>query len=232
MRINWLSQYNHHFPPVETATPDGMLAVGGDLHPDRLLAAYRRGIFPWYNDPGPIIWHSPDPRFVLFPEELKIHKSMRSYFNQEKYHITVDQRFRDVITACADVYRRGQNGTWITDDMIDAYTTLHQRGIAHSVEVWTPEGEIAGGLYGIALGKVFFGESMFTTKPNGSKFGFIALIKALRDRYDFKLIDCQQKTKHLASLGARSIPRSEFVTLLNKWCEEAVWVNWLDLGNG
>ena len=228
MRIYWLSHYNHHFPPVELASADGVLAVGGDLDPGRLYAAYRRGIFPWYNDPGPIIWHAPDPRFVLFPDELKVQKSMRSYFNQGKYTATCDRCFPRIMTLCAEISRRGQQGTWITDDMVAAYGRLHERGHAHSVEVWNPAGDLVGGLYGVAMGRVFFGESMFHLAPNASKFGFIALVRALRER-GFELIDCQQRTRHLASLGARSISRPEFMEQLERWRDVPTQVDWQGL---
>jgi len=216
------------FPHPELADPNGILAVGGDLSPERLLLAYEWGIFPWFNPNEPILWWSPDPRFVLFPDELRISKSMRPYFNQRKFEVTFDKEFERVIRACQQIKRDKQlGGTWITEDMVQAYCKLHELGYAHSVEVWQ-EGELVGGLYGISLGKVFFGESMFTTVSNASKFGFISLVRQLK-AWDFKLIDCQQKTRHLASLGARSVDRGLFLeylernameeTLVGKWTE-------------
>ncbi len=217
------------FPDPLHAPPHGLLAIGGDLRPERLVAAYRQGIFPWYGEGEPILWWSPHPRFVLFPDELKVHKSMRPYFNQRKFGLSYDRAFGEVIRACARTPRRGQQGTWITDDMIEAYERLHALGIAHSVEVWQGR-ELAGGLYGVALGRVFFGESMFTHVSNASKFGFISLVRALRQK-GFALIDCQQETPHLATLGARSIPRPDFLDLLRKHAQPpdppADWQQWL-----
>ena len=217
------------FPPTELATPEGMLAIGGDLSPERLLMAYRLGIFPWYSSNEPILWWSPDPRFVLFPTDLKVAKSMRPYFNQQKFQVTYDQAFEEVIRQCQKP-RRGQwgGGSWITGEMLDAYVGLHSLGYAHSVEVWD-SGEMVGGLYGLSLGKCFFGESMFAKVSNASKFGFISLVKKLQ-ALDFKLIDCQQQTKHLASLGAKAIPREEFVSMLKRnENEETLTGNWEEL---
>ncbi len=213
MPIYWLSEDSVHFPPPELASEEGILAIGGDLSPERLLEAYSQGIFPWFNDDDPILWWTPDPRFVLFPENLKISKSMRPLFNQKKMQVTFDQEFRTVITNCQEMYRPGQGGTWITEDMLEAYCSLHELGFAHSVEVWQKE-ELVGGLYGIALGKIFFGESMFAKVSNASKFGFITLVRKLQE-WDFNLIDCQQETAHLASLGAEAIPRADFMRLLD-----------------
>ncbi|PHN05542.1 leucyl/phenylalanyl-tRNA--protein transferase [Flavilitoribacter nigricans] len=208
------------FPPPHLATAEGILAVGGDLSTERLLKAYRNGIFPWFNPGEPILWWSPDPRFVLYPSELRIAKSMRPYFNQQKFKVTFDQAFDRVIKACQvraseSDRRRRAIGSWITKDMITAYTTLHEQGYAHSVEVWEEE-QLVGGLYGLAIGKIFFGESMFTQVSNASKFGFISLVKWLEER-GFVLVDCQQETRHLASLGARSIPRREFLSWLERF---------------
>jgi leucyl/phenylalanyl-tRNA--protein transferase len=212
MPVYWLPEDELVFPPLEWAEPNGLLAAGGDLSTERLLFAYRNGLFPWYGDESPILWWSPDPRFVLFPDELKVAKSMRPYFNQRKFEWTIDRNFSSVIKNCRHAPRHGQDGTWITEEMTQAYIQLHKEGYAHSVEVWQ-EGELVGGLYGIALGKIFFGESMFAKASNASKFGFIALVRWLKEQ-GFFLIDCQQATPHLASLGARSIPRDEFVRML------------------
>lgn len=191
------------------------MAVGGDLSVERLLLAYETGLFPWYNPEDPILWWSPDPRFVLFPAELKIAKSMRSYFNQRKFEVTFDKDFERVIRSCKDQFRVGQlGGTWISDEMVEAYCNLHVAGYAHSVEVWKGD-ELVGGLYGICLGKIFFGESMFSKENNASKVGFITLVRVLEE-LGFKLIDCQQETKHLKSLGGRSIRRSDFLKRLEK----------------
>lgn len=229
MPIFWLSNEHLTFPPAHLAEADGVLAIGGDLSPARLLTAYRLGIFPWFNPNEPILWWCPDPRFVLYPEQLIVAKSMRPYFNQKKFTITIDQHFKRVMTLCGQQYRPGQGGTWITEDMINGYTTLHEQGYAHSVEVWKGE-ELVGGLYGISLGKVFFGESMFSNVSNASKFGFISLVRLLRDK-GFWLIDCQQETRHLASLGAESIGRDHFLETLKRNEKEksaiGSWSSWI-----
>ncbi|HFA49764.1 MAG TPA: leucyl/phenylalanyl-tRNA--protein transferase [Bacteroidetes bacterium] len=218
MPVFWLSDTSLQFPPPELASSDGVLATGGDLSPERLLTAYGQGIFPWFNPGEPIFWWSPDPRFVLFPSELKVARSMRPYFNQQKFGVTADQQFGQVIRNCQKP-RAGQgHGTWITESMVEAYCRLHDLGFAHSVEVWE-NGHLVGGLYGIALGKCFFGESMFTRVSNASKFGFISMVKKL-EQLGFNLIDCQQQTGHLASLGARAIPRADFLQLLKENKEE------------
>jgi leucyl/phenylalanyl-tRNA--protein transferase len=202
------------FPDVEESTEEGIVAVGGDLSVERLILAYSKGIFPWYSsDRSPILWWSPDPRFVLFPENLIVSKSMRPYFNQNKFKVTWDQNFEDVIKNCQKIDREDQPGTWITSKMLAAYIQLHKKGYAHSVEVWL-ENELVGGLYGISLGKVFFGESMFAKVSNASKFGFISLVNQLKQK-GFLLIDCQQETKHLESLGANAIKRKDFIDILN-----------------
>ncbi len=202
------------FPPPELAGEDGLLAVGGDLSEDRLLLAYSMGIFPWFSDDTPILWWSPDPRLVLKPDELKISRSLRKTIEKNVFRVTLDTAFEDVIRACASVPRKDGQGTWITGDMIEAYCRLHEAGIAHSVESWH-EGELAGGLYGVAMGSVFFGESMFARKSDASKTAFVMLIRYLRER-NFRMIDCQVRTRHLMSLGAREIPRSEFSRILRE----------------
>ena len=215
MPIYWLDEDNYNFPHPSLANEDGILAVGGDLSPQRLVTAYAHGIFPWFNPEDPILWWSPNPRFVLYPNELKVSKSMRPYFNQNKFKVTVDQHFEMVIRSCQQQDRQGQSGgTWITHSMVEAYVHLHDLGIAHSVEVWQGE-DLVGGLYGIALGKVFFGESMFSKVSNASKFGFISLVRKLIE-WDYELIDCQQETNHLKSLGAKGIARADFLTILEK----------------
>lgn len=203
------------FPPVENALrePNGLLAVGGDLSPERLLEAYSKGIFPWFNADEPILWWSPNPRMVLFPEEIKISRSLRKTLKKEHYQIRTDGSFTQVMHACASP-RKGQAGTWIHPEMIAAYTVLHEMGLAHCVETWM-DGELVGGLYGVALGQVFFGESMFSYVPDASKIALVHLAKQLQ-RWEFGLIDCQVKTGHLTSLGAREIPRSEFSQQLDR----------------
>ena len=215
MPVYWLSEDKLYFPPAYLTNEEGILAIGGDLSPERLLLAYKHGIFPWFNPNDPIIWWSPDPRFVLFPNELKVSKSMRPYFNQQKFQVTVDQQFEEVMRACQTQRRdRQSGGTWITEGMVEGYVQLHQKGYAHSIEVWDQD-KLVGGLYGIGLGKVFYGESMFAKSSNASKFGFISLVKKLQE-LDFVVIDCQQETKHLTSLGGRSIPRMEFLKILQQ----------------
>ncbi len=199
-----------HFPPVERANEEGLLAVGGDLSVARLMEAYRRGIFPWYDASQPILWWSPDPRMVLFPEELKVSKSMKQLLRKGAFKVTFNSAFEEVISACSSVKREGQNGTWITPHMKQAYLELHRLGWGYSVEVWQ-EDFLAGGLYGIYLKeqKVFCGESMFTKVSNASKYGFIKLVEKLKEE-GVQLVDCQLHTKHLESLGAREISRKEF----------------------
>lgn len=203
------------FPPVENALrePNGLLAVGGDLSPQRLLEAYSKGIFPWFNADEPILWWSPNPRMVLFPEEIKISRSLRKTLKKDHYQIRTDGSFTQVMHACASS-RKGQTGTWIHPEMIAAYTALHDMGLAHCVETWMG-GELVGGLYGVALGQVFFGESMFSRVSDASKIALVHLAKQLQ-RWEFGLIDCQVKTGHLTSLGAREIPRSEFSQQLDR----------------
>lgn len=198
------------FPNVNEATPDGLLAVGGDLSANRLIHAYKNGIFPWFNNDEPILWWSPNPRFVLFPEKLKVSKSMKQVLKHTTYTVTVNKNFKAVISACSKIKRNGQADTWITHNMIEAYLNLHNLGYARSVEVWN-ETELVGGFYGIDLGNgVFCGESMFAKVSNASKMAFITFIQ----NTNYKLIDCQVYTKHLESLGAEEMPRDVFITYL------------------
>ena len=212
--IPWL-RGNAPFPPVAKAlkSPNGLLCAGGDLSPARIVLAYSQGIFPWFSEGDPILWWSPDPRMVLFPGELKVSRSLRKVVARGTYEIRVDCAFRDVMNACAQP-RQGQGGTGIVPAMVDAYTELHSQGFAHSVESWL-DGELAGGLYGVALGKAFFGESMFARAPDASKVALVHLVGRLREA-GCRVIDCQQATAHLASLGAREIPRPAFVQLLRE----------------
>ncbi len=202
------------FPSPELAEEDGLLAVGGDLSQDRLLLAYSLGIFPWYSDNSPILWWSPDPRLVLIPRELKVSRSLRQTIRKGVFTVTMDNAFGEVIRNCAEVRRKGQQGTWITEEMISAYIHLHHAGFAHSVESWHC-GELVGGLYGIALGKAFFGESMFAKKSSASKVALVTLVEHLSS-LDFSFIDCQVTTEHLRSLGAREVPRRNFLQMLKK----------------
>lgn len=200
------------FPPAQTADENGFLAIGGDLSTERILLAYRNGIFPWYNEGEPICWWSPDPRFVLFPHELRISSSMKTILNSGKYKFTIDSDFEQVIQNCKTVPRKGQEGTWISPAMQKAYTLLHKKGFAHSAETWM-ENKLVGGLYGIRLGNIFFGESMFSVNSNASKFAFINYVQYLQGE-NVRLIDCQLHTKHLESLGARMINRELFLEML------------------
>jgi leucyl/phenylalanyl-tRNA--protein transferase len=206
------------FPNVNLANEDGILAVGGDLSCDRLLLAYKNGIFPWYNEGEPIIWHAPKNRMVLFPNELKISKSMRNIIKKGMFKVTFNKNFKEVISHCKNIYREGQGGTWITDEMQKAYIKLHKQGVAKSVEVWQYSefdkcDKLVGGLYGIDLENTFCGESMFSLENNASKMAFISLVKKLK-KENYKLIDCQVYNEHLASLGAREISRNEFMKFL------------------
>lgn len=197
------------FPEPGLAEPDGLLAVGGDLSPQRLLLAYQNGIFPWYSDDTPILWYSPHERFVLYPQELKISKSMRQVLRSGKFTVTADTCFNEVIMACSTVPREGQDGTWITADMKAAYNQLHAEGYAHSVEIWLDK-ELVGGIYGVQVGRVFCGESMFSRVSNASKTALIHLCKSKQ----FELIDCQVYTEHLESMGARMISREQYMDVL------------------
>lgn len=215
------------FPLVEMAEPDGLLAVGGDLSPVRLIHAYTLGIFPWYGPNSPILWWSPDPRLVLFPESLHIPRSLRRILNSQRLQVTYDTCFAEVVSACASVDRPQGPGTWLVPEMQQAYGLLHQAGLAHSVEVWEA-GKLVGGLYGIALGRVFFGESMFYTRPNASKVALVDLVCRLR-AWGFQLVDCQQTTEHMLCHGAREIPRTLFMKLLHRALEPSSLVgSWTD----
>jgi len=206
--IPWLDN-DTPFPPLDSALrePNGLLAAGGDLSPQRLIEAYSRGIFPWFNPGEAILWWSPNPRMVLFPAELKVSRSLRKTLNKPTCEIRVDTAFRQVMEACA-APRDDHGGTWITPAMISAYTELHRQGLAHSVETWM-EDKLIGGLYGISLGRMFYGESMFSLATDASKIAFVHLVRQL-EYWGYGMIDCQMKTAHLASLGAREIPRAEF----------------------
>jgi leucyl/phenylalanyl-tRNA--protein transferase len=211
--IAWLGMRTP-FPPIAAALaePNGLLAAGGDLSPDRLLAAYRSGIFPWYSEGQPILWWSPDPRMVLYVDELRVSRSLRRRVRRGDFDVRIDSAFVDVIEACARTPREGQRGTWITPDIVRAYGELHRRGYAHSVETWR-DGELVGGLYGLALGKLFFGESMFARETDASKVALVHLVDKLHG-LGVPVIDCQQETGHLAGLGARPIARERFAAHL------------------
>ena len=215
--LTWLDPGDHQtpFPPVERALsdPDGLLAVGGDLSPRRLLRAYADGIFPWYSEGQPILWWSPDPRMVLFPDRVRVRRSLRKVLRKQVFEVALDQAFPEVMEGCAEP-RQGQNGTWITEDMLAAYCRLHELGWAHSVEV-RRDGELVGGLYGVALGRLFFGESMFSRATDASKVALVYLARHLH-HYGFLVIDCQTRTEHLISMGAQEIPRIRFRELVRR----------------
>ena len=217
----WLDPQDshYHFPDTSQALkdPNGLLAIGGDLHPERLLAAYRKGIFPWYSEGQPILWWSPDPRAVLYPDRIKVSRSLRKTLKKPPCTVTLDQAFDEVISACA-APRQNEPGTWILTEMKQAYKQLHELGYAHSVECWN-NGELVGGLYGIAIGRVFFGESMFSRETDASKVAFVHLTKQLQ-QWGYGLIDGQVSSPHLTSLGAVDIPRQEFLTQLEHLCEQ------------
>ncbi|MFT4771492.1 MAG: leucyl/phenylalanyl-tRNA--protein transferase [Cryomorphaceae bacterium] len=205
------------FPDPEDASEDGLLAVGGLLREDWVLKAYELGIFPWFNECDPILWWSVDPRSVLFFDSLRVQKSMRPYLNSDKYIFTLDTAFEEVMKSCANAPGRGKSHTWISEEMMDVYTSLHRMGVAHSAEVWH-DGNLVGGLYGLSLGRAFFGESMFSNENNMSKLAFIRLCGFLEKR-NFDFVDCQVPTAHLEGLGARNIPRTEYLQLLKKALE-------------
>jgi leucyl/phenylalanyl-tRNA---protein transferase len=207
--MKWLNK-TIEFPPLTEATPEGLLAAGGDLSPERVLYAYQNGIFPWYESDQPILWWAPDPRFVLYPHKLKVSKSTKQILKNQSFEITINRNFRDVIKACAHIKRKAQSGTWITDEMIETYCELYQRGIAKSVEVWQNQ-KLVGGLYGIELDDtIFCGESMFSYVSNASKIGFISFVQ----HSNYKIIDCQLHTNYLESLGAEPISRLKFMEYL------------------
>lgn len=224
--LTWLHRDALEFPPLSKAMrePNGLLAAGGDLSPERLVSAYRHGCFPWFQAGQPILWWSPDPRTVLFPEELHISRSLSKALRQKRFQVSFDQDFAEVIRACAAPRTYAQD-TWITESMQDAYLQLHQRGIAHSVEV-RQDGELVGGLYGLAMGQLFFGESMFSRADNASKVGFATLVTRLR-QWGFVLIDCQMPTQHLHSFGARAIARSRFADYLQRHLDQPSMADWL-----
>lgn len=201
-----------YFPPAEETSPEGIIAVGGDLSPERLLLAYKSGIFPWFDEDDPILWWCPPERMVLFFEDLKISKSMRNILNRNLFKVTFNTAFTEVITNCQQTKRKDQPGTWITDEMLEAYCKLNQMGIAKSVEVWQND-ELVGGLYGIDLGHIFCGESMFSKVPNASKVAFIHLAKQL-EKANYRLLDCQVYNDHLATLGCVEIEREDFLEIL------------------
>ncbi|MCP4372878.1 MAG: leucyl/phenylalanyl-tRNA--protein transferase [Deltaproteobacteria bacterium] len=204
----------HIFPPPHLAEKEGLLAVGGDLSQDRLLLAYHMGIFPWYSDEEPVLWWSPDPRLVLYPKEIKVSKTLKRIIKKDKFHITMDHAFAGVIRECAQIRAENNEGTWINEDMMKAYFRLHQSGYAHSVEAWY-EGGLIGGLYGVSLGKSFFGESMFTRISNASNVALVKLVEYLA-ALSFDMVDCQVRTEHMIRFGAREVPRDLFLQQLNE----------------
>lgn len=216
------------FPDPRKANPDGLLAVGGDLTPTRLLLAYESGIFPWFSPPDPLLWWSPDPRCVIFTDKVKVSKSMRNVLNRNEFEVTYDKDFLGVMSGCRSVDRPGQDGTWITSEILEAYHNLHDLGMAHSIEVWH-QGELVGGLYGVSIGKIFCGESMFANKSNASKVALIHLCRRLH-KWGFELIDCQIYNDHLGSMGAEHISRAEFLQKLDEAMEkDSIIGNWGDL---
>lgn len=224
--LTWLQRDSLDFPQLNKALrePNGLLAAGGDLRPERLIQAYRHGCFPWFQDGQPILWWSPDPRTVLLPDELHVSRSLAKVLRQGRYQVSFDQAFAEVIRACA-APRSYAAETWITSPMQDAYLELHRSGIAHSVEVWR-DGELVGGLYGLAMGQLFFGESMFSRADNASKVGFATLVERLK-AWGFVLIDCQMPTEHLLSLGARTISRDEFARYLSRHLDQPNRAEWV-----
>lgn len=223
--LSWLQRDDLSFPPLDKALrePNGLLAAGGDLSAERLLAAYRHGCFPWYQEGQPLLWWSPDPRTVLYPDELHVSRSLRKRMRQESFTVTFDQAFAEVIDGCAGPRSYTQE-TWITSHMKAAYLKLHEMGVAHSVEVWRDR-QLMGGLYGLAIGRLFFGESMFSQASDASKVGFVTLVEHLQ-AWGFKLIDCQMPTQHLANFGARSISRRTFAEMLAEHLDQPSSARW------
>ncbi len=216
---------NFQFPPVDRASPEGIVGTGGNLSPGMLLSAYRQGIFPWYSEGDPVMWWSPDPRMVLFPEKIHISKSMKRILNSSKFSFTMDNNFDEVIDTCGKISRKHESGTWIVKEMVEAYTRLHELGWGHSLEVWE-DNELVGGLYGLSIGSAFFGESMFSRKANASKAAFIILAKCLGE-LGFSMIDCQMHTPHLESLGAELIDRRQYLRILKKGIQSETYRgNW------
>lgn len=231
MPIKFLGKDPEDFPPPHMADRSGLLAVGGDLSPERLLVAYSRGIFPWYSEGQPYLWYSPHPRFVLEPSKLHVGRSLRKSLKAGRFHIRWDTAFVQVMEACGRVPRPGQNGTWITRDMLRAYTELHRLGFAHSVEAWQ-EGRLVGGLYGVSLGAAFFGESMFALEPDASKVAFVTAVERFAG-WGFHLIDCQVETEHLARFGAEHWPRPRFLEALARALQEPTRRgSWEEAGSG
>ncbi|MEE4660957.1 MAG: leucyl/phenylalanyl-tRNA--protein transferase [Halieaceae bacterium] len=226
INIEHISRDSLEFPDTGQALtyPNGLLAVGGDLSLDRLLNAYRRGIFPWYEDPQPILWWSPDPRSVLYPDEIRISRSLTRTLRKNRFRVTTDRAFHRVLAGCA-APRARERGTWITNSMARAYMDLHRQGYAHSVEVWDEQNQLQGGLYGVALGRVFFGESMFSRVSDASKVALLALTREI-PRRGFSVIDCQVESEHLNSMGARNIPRVDFEKFLAQTAEEHPQGHW------
>jgi leucyl/phenylalanyl-tRNA--protein transferase len=226
--ISWLEENNLDFPLSEFALkePNGLLAAGGDLSSERLISAYRKGIFPWYEDHQPIMWWSPSPRAVLYLDKLKVSRSLNKRIKRQEFQISCDSQFLEVMRHCANTPRHGQAGTWITEDMVAAYAQLHNDGIAHSVEAWF-QGSLVGGLYGLAIGKVFFGESMFSLKTDASKVAFAHLVSQLQ-AWGFALIDCQVSNSHLLSLGAEEIDRLQFEKVLAENIDKNNIDSWKD----
>lgn len=217
MSIEWLSEEpDSKFPPIKTADENGLLAAGGDLSSARLLNAYRHGVFPWFNKHDPILWWSPDPRMALFTDSVKISKSLKKTLNKNTFKVTLDHAFEQVMTACS-LPRKDEEGTWIHQNMIDAYVSLHQQGYAHSVECWLDD-KLVGGLYGVAIGHMFFGESMFSHARDSSKIALVSLCQQLNE-WGFELIDCQVYSSHLESLGAEEIPRDYFLHKMTELCQ-------------
>ncbi len=214
MPVYWLTD-ELVFPPPDGASPEGVVAVGGDFDPQRLVLAYSQGIFPWPTRGYPLLWFSPDPRFVLEPSEARVSRSVRKAVRREAYRITADTAFTRVIEACGEVPRPRQSGTWITDELVEGFEGLHELGLAHSVEAWAEDGALAGGLYGVSLGGVFFGESMFARQPDASKVAFVTLLGHLVE-WGFAMVDCQVYTEHLARFGAVSWPRARFLARLHE----------------